>query len=314
MYKSNIFESQPLTDFNKFGCFYNTLSMPSEYAWQVMRQNKISLPYYIDETQIYYTDSSLFNEQFFRSITDDDSPSKTFLSKKVGDGPKIIGNLLYRGFAFTLNQKGFANLGLTADSLYFLPDDPNYNLLIKRSEADYRIRRGFGPKIHVSSRPNSVLLILETRARREVIVQPQQWKDWVGYIVAISSEKRKVDTQLDALPKGDWRLEELSPLGIATIKQSGYQSIVATDSIYVPGSPNAIRRSMAFDSISAFERFDDIGTSAILDAFGFLIMAYGNILNNNQLTIKMDSTGEIQLVFEQIPFDEVRPSGTSEDN
>jgi len=300
MYVSNLFKSTPDINYSQFPCFKVGLVVSETEAWNTFRENKVTTPYFVAEKDIYFTDLSLTESDFFGVITNK-KPKRTKVSNETATGSRIIGSMLYRAMAsylISLNFKPLQGGGITGGSVYFVPDDPMYIKEIQGSdeEGSYVVFRGFGPKVHAMSVRGSVFIFLETRSEFRIQIPQENWQKWVGY-------PAKVIGRTTYAFKGTARLERVNEqknMGILRRGDSEFE--VPLNSLYVPASPATLGRRGVYEDMLAFAQFGDEGDRIIESSFQFLTKVFERVLKNESFTLKMDSKGEILAKFRRVDF------------
>nr|MDO8135494.1 hypothetical protein [Candidatus Njordarchaeum guaymaensis] len=298
MYISNLFKSTRETDFTRFRCYKNKLVVTEPEAWRILRENGVDTPYYVAQKSIYYTDKGLADLQFFRMLTRDLDPRRATISNKTVVGARAVGSMLYRALVPYLTRLGFKHLGgITAGSVYFVPDDPMYLKEIqgRQGEGFYQVFRGFGPKVHAKSIVGTVTMILETRSKFKVTVPFDAWPRWVGYAV-------KATEGVPAM-KGLASLESISPTDRkVTLRQRKVKFQVSIDSVSVPASPATLGKRGVYEDLLEFAQFRDEADQTIKSAFEFLAKVYDMILKDNSIMISLDSRNEHIVTFRRVDF------------
>lgn len=298
MYVSNLFKSTPDMNYSQFPCFKIDLVVSEPGAWNTLRENKVTTPYFVAEKNIYFTDLSLVELDFFDAITKG-SPKRTKVSNETITGARIIGNMLYRAIASYLFGLNFRTIGgITAGSVYFIPDDPMYIKEIQgmSDEGSYIVFRGFGPKIHAMSIPRSVFIFLETRSKFRIKITQESWPKWIGYPV-------KAKKRTEYAFKGSACLDKIDQKrNIGILKRGDSKFEIPLNSMYVPASSDTLGRREVYEVMLEFAQFRDKSDRTIGSSFEFLRNIFKRVLEDDSFTLKMDSEGEILSRFRQVDF------------
>ena len=298
MYVSNLFKSTPDMNYSHFPCFKIGLTVSESEAWNTLRENKVTTPYFVAEKEFYFTDPSLAESDFFATIVKGKA-KRTKVSNKTATGSRIIGSMLYRAIASYLINLNFRQIGgITAGSVYFVPDDPMYIKEIQGSDEEgfYIVFRGFGPKVHAMSIPSSVFIFLETRSEFRIRVPQESWPKWFGYPVKAMRRTIYAFKGSACLE----RVDEQRNMGI--LKRGDSEFEVPLDSMYVPASPATLGRRGVYEMMLEFAQFRDESDRIIESSFEFLTKVFERVLEGNSLTLKMDSKGQISLQFCRVDF------------
>lgn len=298
MYVSNLFKSTPDIDYSHFPCFEIGLAVRETEAWNMLREHKVTTPYFVAEKKVYFTDPSLADSDLFEVIVKGRAKG-TKISNKTTIGSRIIGSMLYRAVASYLINLNFRQIGgITARSVYFVPDDPMYVKEIQGSEGEgfYIVFRGFGPKIHAMSMPGSVFIFLETRSIFKITVPQEGWPKWVGYPV-------KAMRRTEYAFKGSACLERIDERrNMGTLKRGRSKFEVPLNSTYVPASPATLGRRGVYEMMLEFAQFRDESDMIIESSFEFLTKVFEHVLEDDSFTLKMDSEGHIMSQFRRVDF------------
>ena len=298
MYASNLFKSTPDMDYSHFPCFKIELAVSETEAWNTLRENKVTLPYFVAEKEFYFTDPTLADWDFFATIAKG-KVKRTEVSNKTTTDSRIIGSMLYRSIASYLTNLKFRHIGgITAGSVYFVADDPIYVKEIQGSgdEGFYVVVRGFGPKVHAMSVPGSVFIFLETRSEFRIRIPQESWPKWIGYSVKAIGRTTYTFKGYAYLQ----RVDEQRNMGILKRGDLGFE--VPLDSMYVPASPATLGKRGVYEMMLEFAQFRDESDSTIESSFEFLTNVFESVLEDNSFTLKMDSKGQILSQFCRVDF------------
>jgi len=297
VYLSNLFESNPERDYSRFPCYKGRLKVSADTAWGELRERRVGMPYFVADEYVYFTDLTLTEKGFLNDIISG-NPKETTLSNKKASEAQAIGSMLYRALNLRLISLKFSCVGgITADSVYYLPEDETYVKTITEVEGTYSAIRGFGPKIHSMIKPGSISIFFETRHAFRVSVPVGSWSKWIGFGVKAAKGKDipsfKGVAILDSVSEKD---------GIGFVRHERNTFRIPLDKMYVPGSPGTLGKRGVFEPMLEFANFYE-KYSKVQDSFAFLSKVFQIILKDDTFTFNMDSKGKIPCTFWRMSFE-----------